>query len=341
MAWGDSARKRPRAPQYPKAPLWLLLAGLAVAGGSACQGELNGGVDCRSTPGEQFERRITPLLEADHPNTCAQCHTGGGVDLASFLRPDACESMACLKAQGLVDLEHPERSVLLSWIDRASPQPAGGTPSPHEPAAAGGAGGQTGGSEMRGDAGGGVSNGGASPQPASPLITQAILDQERLGFLQWIEHEAACGSCADVACPDAAEARCEADATLPAALDASNDPGDCEQATLERLFRGTIYEWRGRCYPCHFEGTTGNADAPRWATDLGNCQVASLATMQNVLASHYVDLAVPTRSLILLKPLAVSDGGVEHGGHDKFTRDDPAYEAYVLWLTRYAECSRK
>src|SRR5690606_25781271 len=76
---------------------------------------------CDESPGELYERRVAPLFSADNPSTCSQCHAGG-VDLAAFLRPDACESMACLQDLGLVDLEHPERSVLLQWIERAQPE---------------------------------------------------------------------------------------------------------------------------------------------------------------------------------------------------------------------------
>jgi hypothetical protein len=279
------------------------------------------GADCTRSPGTVFDERIAPLLTADRPNVCAQCHAGGSIDLQAFLRPDVCESMACLKAQGLVDLEHPERSVLLSWISRAQPN----------------------GDAASGWGGAGGSGPGEAPfaegaGPKSPLITQDIIDQERLGFLEWFQHEAACRSCDDAVCPNITESSCGSAAALEKTYQAKNDPGDCERETLERLFRGTIYEWRGRCYPCHFQGTKGSPDAPRWASDVGTCEVAALATQQNIVDSGYVNSRDPKKSLLILKPLAEADGGVPHGGHDKFTLEDPAYADFLYWTQRYSAC---
>ncbi len=274
-------------------PLGLGL-GVVLLGLPGCDGK--SAPSCEESPGALYEKRVAPLLHTDHPNVCAQCHAGGSMDLESFLRPDVCESMACLQAQGLVNLKSPESSVLLSWIERA--------------------------------------------EPDSELVTQQLIDEERQGFLEWIEHEAACGACADVACPDRDTPRCDADATLPSPFVPENDPGNCERETLERLFRGTVYEWRGRCYPCHFQEQEGNRLAPRWATELGTCEVAALFTQQTIVDSGYIDVDDPEQSLLLLKPLAVDEGGAGHGGNDKFTTHDQAYTAFLYWATRYAECSK-
>lgn len=75
------------------------------------------------TPDEQlglYERRIAPLLEDDRPSTCNQCHLAG-IDLAVYLQPTPCETMACMVEQGIVDLSAPAHSVVLTWIDRATP----------------------------------------------------------------------------------------------------------------------------------------------------------------------------------------------------------------------------
>jgi hypothetical protein len=44
--------------------------------------------------------------------------------------------------------------------------------------------------------------------------------------------------------------------------------------------------------------------------------------------------------LILQKPLAEFQGGLEHGGHDKFVSggSDSAYNAFLYFVTRYAAC---
>ncbi len=78
--------------------------------------------------------------------------------------------MACLKEQGLVRLDAPEESVLLSWIGRVPPD--------------------------------------------SPLIDASVVEEEKTAFLQWFEHEAECGTCADATCPDAAPTGCAANATV-------------------------------------------------------------------------------------------------------------------------------
>lgn len=69
---------------------------------------------------ELYERRIAPLLEDDRPSTCNQCHLTG-VDLSLYLQATPCDTMACMVHEGIVDLESPESSLVLAWIDRATP----------------------------------------------------------------------------------------------------------------------------------------------------------------------------------------------------------------------------
>jgi hypothetical protein len=107
--------------------------------------------------------------------------------------------------------------------------------------------------------------------------------------------------------------------------------------TRETLFRRRVYAWRGRCSPCHLDDT--EVDAPKWITT-GACELGSLTTMRDVLGRGLVDLDDPAASLLLLKPLAESAGGVMHGGHDKFAGvDDPAYVDFLSWISREAECT--
>lgn len=74
-----------------------------------------------------YEQRINPLLLADAPSTCSQCHLGG-VDLSLFVRDDPCSSIACLRALDLIDLANPAASAVLGWIQRATPDSALITP---------------------------------------------------------------------------------------------------------------------------------------------------------------------------------------------------------------------
>jgi hypothetical protein len=77
--------------------------------------------ECLKETGALFERRIKPLLEADRPKTCNQCHLSG-VDLSLFARDSICETRACLYENGLVDPQNVEDSLVLSWILRANPE---------------------------------------------------------------------------------------------------------------------------------------------------------------------------------------------------------------------------
>lgn len=275
----------------------FVLTGLMSALGCA-QKETEEVLDCSAPPSKLFEKRVAPLFEEEHPNTCAQCHAGG-IDLERFLRPDACESMACLQADGLVDLENPEASVLLSFIDRA--------------------------------------------EPDNSLITEEVIAEERSAFLGWIEHEAECGGCEGVECGERSTGDCDSQDMLDESYSPAEDPGDCDRETLEKLFRGTVYFWRGRCSPCHFqEEETADERAPRWLSRTGDCQVASLASLRKIEESGYIDSSDAKSSLLLLKPLAEFDGGVPHIGHDKLlANDDPAYDNFLHFLDRYVACETK
>jgi hypothetical protein len=262
----------------------------AASGLAAC--EEREVTECSSS--SSYQERIGPLLTTDRPDSCSACHASG-VRLSDFVRGTECEAMACLKEQGLVNLDAPEESVLLSWIGRVPPE--------------------------------------------SPLIDADVVAAEKTAFLDWFEHEARCGSCADALCPDAAVGGCGANDPVESAYDPTTDPGDCSQETLERLFRGSVFSWRGRCAPCHIDGAESAAAAPRFFFELGDCNVASLASLNRIVSSGLIDVEDPLQSLLLSKPLAEADGGVQHGGGDKIAADsDPAYAGFVNFLQRYGAC---
>lgn len=261
-------------------------SGTTDAGGTTASA-----ADCTAESNDLFNKRIAPLLATDRPKTCNTCHLSG-VDLAMFVQEDACQTMACLDARGLVDLSDPASSVVLQWISRAD--------------------------------------------PASPLIDQKVIDEEHSAFLAWIESTAECGLCYTGAtpCGEPVESVCAADDPEE---DAFVDPGDCSPVTREALFRHKVYAWRDRCYPCHFDNK--EFEAPKWITT-GACDLASLGTMRNVLDTGLIDYQDPAASLLLLKPLAESAGGVVHGGDDKFhDLDDPAYLDFRSWIEREVACT--
>lgn len=253
---------------------------------------------CDESPGALYERRIAPLLADDQPKTCNQCHLAG-VELSKFVREDACESMACLKKDGLVDLDAPEDSIILTWIGRA--------------------------------------------EPDSGLITEGVIEQERAAFLEWIEHEATCGSCGGARCgkPDAKKF-CEVSHDPSSQAPEEADPGGCDDVALEQLFRDTVFTARGRCYPCHFDGIANPIPGARqWVAQSESCDLAAATTMANVVRARLVDVEEPSRSLLLLKPLSESQGGLPHGGSAKFEAiGDAGYDNFLYWLTRYADCQK-
>lgn len=246
-----------------------------------------------------FHRRIAPLLATDRPKTCNTCHLSG-IDLALFVRETPCQTMACLGARGLVDLESPEESTVLQWIARADPE---------------------------------------SPLISQRVIDEehaafrAWIDQTA-ACGHCFTGDDPCGDAADAAdttaevCPDEDPREDPQDFV---------DPGDCEPRTLEALFRHKVYAWRDRCFPCHFEGT--KVEAPKWV-QTGACELGSLETMHEVFRGGLVDLKAPAQSLILLKPLPEAHGGVMHGGHDKFAGpEDPTYVDFRAWIEREAACA--
>jgi hypothetical protein len=302
--------RKERARRRWQALLTLLLLSGVGAGASVggCTSAAPLPEECRSESGTQiFDERIAPLLADDRPKSCNQCHLSG-VDMSLFVRPTPCETMACLRDLGMVDLEDPGASKVLAWISRASPD-------------------------------------------SSPLITEQVIQAEYDGFRQWIEHYASCGraECGGVRCRPAADAHdpfCDV-ATEPFVSQAAElDPGGCEDRALESLFRDSVYASRSRCYPCHFsDETTAVDDAPRFIDQSGNCEAASLRTLRNLEESGLINTSDPLKSLLLLKPLALDDGGILHGGHEKFVASkpeqglvDPGYDNYVYFLKRYAEC---
>lgn len=274
--------------------LLALALGALLGSAPACAPPSDEG-ECSSSSVELFDQKVAPLLGSEHPNTCSQCHFGG-IDLQSTLRRDACESMACLLQEGLVNLEQPQSSVLLTWIQRATPE--------------------------------------------NELITGEVIEREHQALRSWIEAEAACRVCEGAVCGDGQARECSPTATSERRLSRSRDPGGCDADTMLQLFRGTVYEWRGRCSPCHFqEEETATQLAPRFFFRTGGCDVASQASYNAITASGLIDLERPEDSLLLLKPLAERDGGLPHGGHDKMVREgDPGFDDFRYFAQRLADC---
>ncbi len=255
---------------------------------------------CQLKPTQTFHDRIEPLLSEPRVTTCNQCHLSG-VDLSAFARETPCKTWACLLEQGMVDVASPEDSKILSWIDRAAPD--------------------------------------------SKLITSEVIAAERDAFREWIEANAACpGACAGVSCGSPGDGpTCETpdhDPDPPPTMAELAPPADgCSDLQLEQAFYDDVYAWRGRCFPCHYDTETkADKDAPRWLSVVGNCQTGSAASLKRVIGLGLISGPEPSKTLLLQKPLDEAGGGVKHGGGGKFTLQDPAYQSFLRFVTRYQAC---
>jgi hypothetical protein len=180
-----------------------------------------------------------------------------------------------------------------------------------------------------------ISNG----EPDSALITEETLQREYDGFLEWIEYSAvcqeeACGTIADP-CSSGTE-----DNLLDAGI--VSPLGTCSEHDLVATFSDTIYHWINRCASCHYEGGEGRSEgydeAPVWV-DSDHGFEAKARTMYNVIGAGYMNVENPSQSLLILKPLDETLGGVYHDGGPKIhSLEEATYLAYVHWAETYAAC---
>lgn len=70
-----------------------------------------------------FQKRIVPILQAQRPSSCSECHLSG-VDLKDYIRATQPETFAALRDGGLIDVKSPAKSKLLQFIDRKPEKPS-------------------------------------------------------------------------------------------------------------------------------------------------------------------------------------------------------------------------
>ncbi len=90
------------------AVVWMLGAGVTV-------GVAQSGTSGESSPLELFELRIMPIFNSPNPSSCVQCHLAS-VDLKEYILPSHEQTFASLRDQGLIDLNEPENSKILTLI---------------------------------------------------------------------------------------------------------------------------------------------------------------------------------------------------------------------------------
>jgi hypothetical protein len=77
---------------------------------------------CEHDPaGRDYRSRVEPFLTDANPPSCNGCHLSG-VDLATFVRDDACASLACAASMGLVNLASPSQSPILAAVAAGVPE---------------------------------------------------------------------------------------------------------------------------------------------------------------------------------------------------------------------------
>lgn len=175
-------------------------------------------------------------------------------------------------------------------------------------------------------------------EPDSKLITQSVIQREYDAFSQWLTYVSDCGACDGAKCGDGTKA-CDLEPEPLRGIDPTTvDPGGCEPPKLEALFRDAVYVYRGRCAPCHINDHE-DPKTPMWIEATFDCAESLTRTFNNVQQRGYLNLEQPEQSLLLLKPLPESQGGVEHGGGDKFQDEaDPAYVSFKYFIERLAAC---
>ncbi len=247
-----------------------------------------------------FDRTIAPLASSERQQSCSQCHLPG-LDLSIFMVGDACASMGCMVQTDLVRFDDAGTSPVLDFVRR------------------------------------GINGEGQTPARAS----------SELDALQsWIEYasrcyESVCETDNDTdrcvvlepARPDPCEVDCN-DATQW-----REEEWGCDEAGVGVMFVDVVEPWLGRCGVCHRPPPVIDVgDPPQWI-DPETGEVAALRTLANLNELGAFDFDDPTQSLLLLKPLSESLGGVEHGGGEKISHiSDGTYEDLLRFIEEYAEC---
>lgn len=301
-----------------------------------------------------FERQIRPLIEEGKEPSCARCHLPG-VDFRPFVQEDECSTLACLEEEDLVDLELPQDSAILSWILRG-----------HKVLNI----------ELEADplvhAEYNAFNAWLTYQakchqqlcdenPINPCGYLAPINEEDMTLIRPDQGESHSNDASVSFDMDVdigvntdigvySDMSAELDMTLPDAEPPELDmmpppppPEDlCSDEGVFYQFRWSVWPLHGRCYYCHADHySERSSQEPPPAAWMSNNreELGAERTMHRVLNSEYLNLDVPSQSLILLKPLSEEAGGLPHGGGTKMRdTEDVLYVPLLAWIEHLAEC---
>ncbi len=95
---------------------WLALSLTVLTFAPAADGEDNRQVDDQQVDAMRlFEERIMPIFRSPKPSSCVQCHLAS-VDIKDYILPSHTETFLALREQGLIDLQQPAQSKILTLI---------------------------------------------------------------------------------------------------------------------------------------------------------------------------------------------------------------------------------
>lgn len=309
----------------PRFRLILVLTSCVISASAAQWGgsDAQGAEPDRSAALQLFEERIMPIFRSDKPSSCVQCHLAS-VDIKDYIRPSHTETFLALKNQGLINPADPSQSKILTLI-------------------------QMGDQDL---------------DRGARLIHEVTRRAEYEAFAAWI----------DACCDD------DALIAMPAPTDSlSIGPAKplevIRHARKSRLldsFTRNVWSQRMRCFPCHtpyeLDKENPNHGVPserhrefvkEHGAKMNLFQKTPEETFSRLIAGSrtpkpdrypMINLADPTKSLLVLKPTSkipakLPDGTldkpssfdpVSHLGGLKMHVNDHSYKAIVSWIEDYA-----
>jgi hypothetical protein len=78
--------------------------------------------DPLASAGDVFTQRILPILRSPSASSCTECHFAG-IELRDYIVEDQAETFAALRRAGLIDVEKPDQSRILTFIGRKAETP--------------------------------------------------------------------------------------------------------------------------------------------------------------------------------------------------------------------------
>ena len=93
----------------------VLVLPLVVWTASASYLRAQGSDEVQRTPQQVFDQRILPIFRSEKPSSCVQCHLAA-VDLKNYILPTQEQTFVSLRDQGLINLDAPSESKILTLI---------------------------------------------------------------------------------------------------------------------------------------------------------------------------------------------------------------------------------